>query len=673
MINALRSVKYTTLMFIVILLISLMSVLVVTSVAIRSSDNALYEIGENALETLQNSMMISLEALDREIEIKLQGDLHLFEFEMMKGQALYLDNEDVEVGDFSLPSMNKGIDPLTLNNEMVDSMTARTGSKATIFQLSDNKLIRISTSVIKQNGERATGTYISADSPVYQAIMKGETFLGKAFVVDSWYLTAYSPLYDVDEQLIGALFVGDLMLNDQVKKLISSTKMGAGYFFVYGGDGSFLIHPKFGPDSSLFDMIPGFKTHQGGKIEYVWSGADKVTYANKFDKWDVWVGIGLNKEDIIQGLDKKLAFNSMIVGILVLGVGILFNFILIKIVNSRILHLSDAAAQIGEGDYTVQFSYPANDSLGHLSTSLNNMVSNSNSVLQEIRKSSVSLAKAAKDLDHVASLLVNNADQTSHIAKQSADNAHNVSSNMDSVAAASEQSATNLNVITSASEEISDKIKEIAENSTQARSSAEKAVGATERSQKAVESLGEAANSIGKITETITEISEQTNLLALNATIEAARAGDAGKGFAVVANEIKELAKETASATDSIRQAIDSIQSQTNATINDISGISEIIAEVNSFVQDIVFAMQEQAATTDEIAKNVNEATLGIGEVNEKIANSSMMTAEMSGNVNQVEESSEEVKENSNRVQDAAKALSSIAEGLSTLVSRFRV
>lgn len=673
MLNSVRSVKYTTLMFMVVLLISIMSVLIVTVVSIRSSDKALYAIGEDALQTLQKSMLISLESLNHEIEIKLKGDLALFGYEMMSGTALYLDNEDVTIGSFTLPAMMKGIDNLTSSYTMVDNITQRTGAKATIFQLSEDKLIRISTSVIKKNGERATGTYITPESPVYQAIMKGETFVGKAFVVDAWYITAYAPLYDVDEELIGAVFVGDRMLNDQVINMISTTKMGKGYFFVYGDDGTFLIHPTHGPDKNLFDMIPQFKTHNGGKIEYVWNGVNKVTFADKFDKWNVWIGVGLNKEDIIQGLDKKMVLNSIIVGVIVVGIGLLLNFVLIRIVNSRVANLADAAAKIGEGDYTVKFSYPAEDRLGYLSKSLNSMVVNSNSVLQEISVSSNHLAKAAENLGSVANLLVDNADQTSEIAKQSANNASNVSSNMDSVAAASEQSTTNLNMIAAASEEISSSIKQIADNSTHASSSAERAVDATERSQKAVQSLGEAANSIGKITETITEISEQTNLLALNATIEAARAGEAGKGFAVVANEIKELAKQTALATENIRHAIEQIQSQTNTTIEDISGISSIIAEVNKFVQDIVKEMEEQAVTTDEIAQNVNQATTGMGEVNEKIANSSLMTAEMSEGVAQVEQSSEEVKSNSTHVQDQAKGLSTLAESLSSLVSRFKV
>ncbi len=672
-----RNMKFTTMMFVVVSLISIVTISVLSITSIRSSTKGLFDQGEMALETIHDSMMNALHALDNQIKIKLTSDLKYFEFKMSSGEIVYLDSDTSRIGDFELPVMKKGVHEIYLENDFVDGITKETGSKTSIFQLHDNKLIRISTSVFKKNGERAVGTYIDDSSPVYQKIMNGGTFLGRAFVVNDWYLTAYSALYNDEKEIVGALFVGDLMLNKEVRALVDSTKMGPGYFYVYGNKGEFLIHPSLGPDTSIY-KLPGIgplfeNLKEDGFLTYMWKGEKKIAHVGYFDSWDIFVGIGMNHIDIIHGLDKKLIRQAIIIGIVMLLIGAALNFLLIKIVNGRVQQIADVAEKVGAGDYRVAFSVKSKDALGSLSNSLNEMVGSSNSVLTEINQSSDSLAAAATELASIAEQLVDNADQSSAVADQSASNADEVSGNMDSVAAASEQSTTNLNMIAAATEEMGNTIQEIAENSARASETTATAVTTTERSQKGVEALGVAADSIGKVTDTITEISEQTNLLALNATIEAARAGEAGKGFAVVANEIKELARETANATGSIRKAISDIQNQTKMTVEDISGIATVISDVNEIVQTIVTAVEEQSITTNEIVQNVTQATQGVSEINESIASSSQMTTEVSQGVVEVKERSENVKESSVHVQTAADELSTLAEKLSALVMRFKV
>ena len=677
MLSSIRDMKFTTMMFVIVSLISIVTISVLSIVSIRSSTRGLFDQGEMALETIHSSMMNALYALDDQIKDKLTSDLKYFEFKMSSGEALYLDADTFRIGNFELPVMKKGVSEVHLENDFVDRITKETGSKATIFQLYDNKLIRISTSVVKKDGERAIGTYIDSSSPVYKKIMSGGTFLGKAFVVDDWYLTAYSPLYNDEKEIVGAVFVGDLMLNKEVRALVNGTKMGPGYFYVYGSKGEFLIHPSLGPDTSIY-KLPGIGSlfenlKEEGFLTYLWKGEKKIAYVGHFDSWDVFVGVGMNHIDIINGLDKKLIKDAIIIGILMLLIGVALNFLLIKVVNGRVEQISNVAEKVGAGDYRVKFTVKSKDALGSLSSSLNEMVGSSNNVLTEINQSSESLAAAATELASIAEQLVDNADQSSIVADQSASNADKVSGNMDSVAAASEQSTTNLNMIAAATEEMGNTIQEIAENSARASETTATAVATTQRSQKGVEALGVAADSIGRVTETITEISEQTNLLALNATIEAARAGEAGKGFAVVANEIKELARETANATGSIREAISDIQTQTKMTVEDISGIAIVISDVNEIVQTIVTAVEEQSITTNEIVQNVTQATQGVSEINQSIASSSLMTTEVSQGVVEVKERSENVKESSVHVQTAADELSTLAENLSALVMRFKV
>jgi len=180
-------------------------------------------------------------------------------------------------------------------------------------------------------------------------------------------------------------------------------------------------------------------------------------------------------------------------------------------------------------------------------------------------------------------------------------NAEETAAQSGAVSSAAEQIASNVQTVVSGSEEMSASIKEISTNAHVAGNGVKIAREATEK----VTKLSESSQEIGQVIKVITSIAEQTHLLALNATIEAARAGEAGKGFAVVANEVKELAKETAKATEDISQKIEAIQADTKGAIDGITEVSKIIAQINDIQNSIASAVEEQTATTNEISRNI--------------------------------------------------------------------
>jgi methyl-accepting chemotaxis protein len=188
------------------------------------------------------------------------------------------------------------------------------------------------------------------------------------------------------------------------------------------------------------------------------------------------------------------------------------------------------------------------------------------------------------------------------------------------VAAASEEASTNVQTVAAASEELSSSISEISRQVTQSAKIAGQAVTEAGQTNQSVQSLADAAVKIGEVVKLINDIAGQTNLLALNATIEAARAGEAGKGFAVVASEVKNLATQTAKATEDITAQITAIQGATNDSVSAIGGIAKTIAEINEIATAIASAVEEQGAATQEIARNVQQAAKGTGEVSENIA-----------------------------------------------------
>ncbi|MFZ4718262.1 MAG: HAMP domain-containing methyl-accepting chemotaxis protein [Ilumatobacteraceae bacterium] len=205
-------------------------------------------------------------------------------------------------------------------------------------------------------------------------------------------------------------------------------------------------------------------------------------------------------------------------------------------------------------------------------------------------------------------------------ATQMLTNAEETAGQANVVSAAAEQVSSNVQTVASAVEQMGASVKEISQSAQQASRVAAQAVAAADATNLTVSSLGASSTEIGQVIEVITSIAEQTNLLALNATIEAARAGEAGKGFAVVANEVKELAKQTAMATEEISGKIAAIQANTTGAVSAIGEISAIIGEISDIQTTIASAVEEQTATTNEISRNISEAARGSSEIAENIA-----------------------------------------------------
>ncbi len=225
------------------------------------------------------------------------------------------------------------------------------------------------------------------------------------------------------------------------------------------------------------------------------------------------------------------------------------------------------------------------------------------------------------------------------------------------VAAASEQASTNVETVASAAEQLSSSISEISRQVTQASQIAASAVTEAEQTNVKVQGLAQAANKIGEVVALITDIAEQTNLLALNATIEAARAGDAGKGFAVVASEVKNLANQTARATDEIGAQISGIQSATQEAVSAIAEIGKTISKINEVASGVASAVEEQGAATQEIARNVEQAAAG--------------TQEVSANIGGVSQAANETGTAAGQINRAAGELSQQSEKLRAEVDRF--
>ncbi len=258
-----------------------------------------------------------------------------------------------------------------------------------------------------------------------------------------------------------------------------------------------------------------------------------------------------------------------------------------------------------------------------------------------------------------AQVLASSAEEMSAVASEMGMTAQQSSTQAGVVSAASEQVSRNVQTVAVGTEEMTASIREIAKNAAEAARVASAAVSVAASTNQTVAQLGGSSEEIGEVIKVITSIAQQTNLLALNATIEAARAGEAGKGFAVVANEVKELAKQTAAATEDISRKIETIQGTTHRAVEAIQQIGGVIEQISDIQTTIAGAVEEQTATTNEMARNVSEAARG--------------TQEIAGSITGVARAAEQTSSGAQNSQQAAEALARMAADLQQMVGEFQV
>ena len=323
-------------------------------------------------------------------------------------------------------------------------------------------------------------------------------------------------------------------------------------------------------------------------------------------------------------------------------------------VNNTAIKLAQTVAEIGNNANTLA---SASEELTSVSTSMasgaEQMTQQSNTAAAATEQASANVKNMAAGVEEISA----NANTVASAGEEVSANLNTVgaaveqmSSNMKVVANTSEKMTSAVNSVATAIEEMSVSLNEVSKSSGQAAMVANKAAHSASSTAAIVDNLGRSAQEIGKVVDMIKGIAAQTNLLALNATIEAASAGEAGKGFAVVANEVKELAKQTASATEDIRAQVAGMQGNTQQAVKAIDEIVQIINEINSISGNIAAAVEEQTATTNEISKNVGDAARGANEV--------------SRNVQQAAQGANEVSRN---VQEAVKGVNDIAKNIAQL------
>ncbi len=326
-----------------------------------------------------------------------------------------------------------------------------------------------------------------------------------------------------------------------------------------------------------------------------------------------------------------------------------------------------------ENDLTARLTIKSNDELGNMAHHFNQFIEKIQNTIKQISNNASTLSESANDLSSTASQLTSVADETTNQVKSVSTSAKQMSNNMDTISSSTEKMNSNMKAVAISSEEMNSSISEVAQNTEEASKVANEASILVTNSNKNISQLGNDADEIGKVIEVIQDIAEQTNLLALNATIEAARAGEAGKGFAVVATEVKELAKQTAVASEDISSRISAIQNSTGKSIESIGKIRDIIEKVSDTSKLIAAAVEEQSITTKQISQNVTGVASSSETVVKELANSSTASQDITGNLANVDEAAQQTATGASQVQKAGKDLYTLSGDLQNLVNQFKI
>ncbi|MEW6371580.1 MAG: Cache 3/Cache 2 fusion domain-containing protein [Pseudomonadota bacterium] len=536
----------------------------------------------------------------------------------------------VDIGGKQVPTLKSNGRVLNLDFGIPDRFTATTGGNATIFAASGEDFVRVSTSVKKENGERAVGTQLDRASPAYPALRAGRTYIGLTTLFGKQYITQYEPVRDAAGAIVGALYVGVDISRDVafLKERIRAIKVGeTGYFYILNAApgknfGEFVIHPvqegKNLIDSRSADGRPFIREMletKNGSISYDWKNEgeqearEKFAVYTWFKDWN-WVIAGGTYADEITAEARALRNRYILSGLVALIAFAAALYVFVRRAITRPLaEARDAAIRIADGDLTVRVPSRGRDEIGRLAEAMNGISSKLSSVVGNVRDGAEQIANASQEIS---------------------------TGNLD-LCMRTEQQASSLATTASSMGELTETVRQNAEHARQANQLALSASTVAQKGGSMVaqvidtmESINQSSRKIGDITGVIDGIAFQTNILALNAAVEAARAGEQGRGFAVVASEVRNLAQRSAAAAKEIKGLIAASSSDVEAGSKLVSEAGATMDEVLASVARVTDIMADISAASLEQTSGIEQVNRAIGEMDESTQQNAALVEEAS-------------------------------------------
>ncbi len=638
--------------------------------SINKSSSALIHLGEGQAE-------LAAQNLANMTTLFIESEIEKTKMLVMEPSIQQLIN-DIGAEDFenSFPGVS------FIKAYLSDAMKASTKDNDCIFLANSSGLILAFSC---SNGKEVTKKINISTRKYFQTAKAGQISISQPLVSNASGEDVFViavPLQKKSGAFAGVLGVG-IKLAALTEK-IARTKIGqTGYPFMVDNSGRVIYHPvkenifniNIKKTEGLESISKRIMAQETGFEKYVFKGVKKIAGFAPVPAagWSL-----VTSQDEAEFLAPVISIRNIAVAagciFLVLTIMAVLWFVkgIMEQLGNDPSEIATVADRIAAGDLTYEFPDTGKTITG-VYASMKQMTENLKNMFNDISKGVKTLTSSSAELSSISKKMTSGAEQSSMKANNVSSAAKDTAAAMNSVAASTEQTSSSLQMIVASAEEMYATINEISADTAKGSQTTNLAVEKAEHISSKVDGLGQAAMEISKVTETIADISAQTNLLSLNATIEAARAGEAGKGFAVVAGEIKELAKQTAEATDEIGLKIGEVQASATESVEAIKSIVEIIDDINSIVTSVASAIEKQSGATREISNNVSQAASGIQEVNENVSQTSALAAEASGDVDQVSQSVNEITAGSRQINESVLELSKLAGNLTKMVDRFHL
>ncbi|HKJ97331.1 MAG TPA: methyl-accepting chemotaxis protein [Desulfotignum sp.] len=667
----------------------LITILIIAGMNFFQSKQSFLARGKAGIESVSDVLLKTVETRYALQQDKMTADMGMLVSESQaagKPMVVEARTVDMQISDVqtqktatrTIPKLIFGLEFVTGEYSIVDKVGRFSDAEIAIFQMFDNKLIKVSTSNENEDGSRSVGNYYGPDSEVFAAVSAGSSYEMRTGTGKNIALQIFAPFQEsIDQKIVGAYSVVSPILTPDLQELVREiTVNGKGYCFVADARGRILVHPDAaGVDQKVQDFTNGqaILETEAGFADFQQGDQTYYAFVNYFAPWDLFFVTTVSEAELMAGVNRQIITTAGISGFIALLIGALIIAVMNRQLMTHMKGMADLARAVAEGNFQHTFSYKAQDAIRDTVTSMNDMVAGLAAMVRDLNAGVDTLSGASGELNRISEDMGTGADTSVARVNSVASAAEQMSMNMDSVAAAMEEAATNVKTVSEGTRDMQTSLDRVAENSGKTRDITVKAVDRARLTSERVQKLDRAAEEIDKVTDTIASISSQTNLLALNATIEAARAGDAGKGFAVVANEIKDLASQTAGATEEIAENIREIKEQIQGAVTEIQDISAIINDINQFVGENAQAIASQSDTTRAMTQNIGQVSAGIQEVNENVAQSSQVSGQVASEISDVLTAAENIRSLSDNVKQKAGTLDQVITRLRTMTERFKL